>query len=185
MEKIDYEEIAKLSYLAGIVDGEGTIGIHKSRDADRLIESYSLNIAIVNTDYRLVNWLEENFEGSVRTTKPQQENWKDKFEWRMGGYSAYKLLRKVRPFLIIKAEQAEVGINFWERCSKINNRAKKLGRPLWMIQRQEEYYERMRELNKRGRNETSETILKERWGKSVRKPKENLWLSFGCLLVTM
>lgn len=61
---------------------------------------------------------------------------------------AYEVLVKTKNFMIIKSNQADIGINFWYETKRYGVRGR--ARPVWKLQRQEEYYLKMMELNKRG-----------------------------------
>ena len=63
-------ENEKLAYLAGIIDGEGTIVIAKGKiRKGRINHPYSLRLVVMNTDIRLIEWLKENFGGSIHTKR--------------------------------------------------------------------------------------------------------------------
>lgn len=95
----------KAAYLAGIIDGEGTIY------AQRIRGKFNVRVYVVNTDVRLIRWLEQNFGGLVysRTSK-LNPNWKTKWEWVVEKAGTTKILSLVLPYLIIKREQAELGL---------------------------------------------------------------------------
>ena len=53
-----------LAYAAGIVDGEGYIGIRKGKPtASRINFSYDLMVAIAMTDKEIIEWFHDNFGG--------------------------------------------------------------------------------------------------------------------------
>ena len=53
------EETVK-AYMAGIVDGEGSISISRQSNS----KSYICQLAIVNTNRELIEWVCDNFGGS-------------------------------------------------------------------------------------------------------------------------
>ena len=56
----------KLIYLAGIIDGEGSIGIeHLSPCKNRKKSYYVCRLCVINTDEKLIIWIKDNFGGSV------------------------------------------------------------------------------------------------------------------------
>jgi len=120
--------IEDLAYLAGIIDGEGTIGIyyHKGRN------SYRVKIYVVNTYKPLIDWLGSVFGGFVyqRTHK----TWKTKYEWHLGE-DAMDLLKSLIPYLKIKKEQALTAIEFREKFKQKELR--------------QEFYLKMKQLNSR------------------------------------
>jgi hypothetical protein len=95
----------KAAYLAGIIDGEGTVY------AQRIRSGFNIRVYVVSTDVRLIRWLEQNFGGLVysRQSKLHPE-WKTKWEWVVDKAGTTKVLSLVLPYLIIKREQAELGL---------------------------------------------------------------------------
>lgn len=94
----------ELSYLAGIVDGEGSIGF---------IKEIRATISIYNTDENLMKWIVEKVGG---VAKPRGKNGrKPCFHWHLNSArNVYLLCIKLLPFLIIKKEKAEKVITFLE-----------------------------------------------------------------------
>lgn len=91
----------KTAYLAGIIDGEGTIYAIRRRR--------SVRVYVVNTDERLIRWLEREFGGLVYRREPRH-GWKAKFEWHVVSRDVSRILTLVLPYLVIKREQAELGL---------------------------------------------------------------------------
>ena len=103
------ESSENLAYLAGIVDGEGCIRIHKQSKRN----CYSPMITVVNTNPILVDWLRFFFGGSVGVYHSGNTNWKDSYNWRLTGIKAIELLQQIRPYLRLKAQQADKLLAFW------------------------------------------------------------------------
>jgi hypothetical protein len=96
---------ARVAYLAGIIDGEGTVYAQKIRGR------FNVRIYVVSTDVRLVRWLEQNFGGLVyHRNSPTHATWKTKWEWVVDKRETTRILELVLPYLIVKREQAELGI---------------------------------------------------------------------------
>ena len=146
------EEEAKLWYLAGIIDGEGTITIVKQKIEKRV--GYSMRIQVGNTSEKLIDWLSENFWGGT-SQHPLVKNRKRVLDWYIIAYPAYKLLLKIRDKLLIKQEQCEVCIEYWQRVAR-NNYGGRRQRPLWATHRAESLYQQIRGLNKTGYNKTQQ-----------------------------
>lgn len=98
-------DIAKLAYFAGILDGEGylSIGLHKPA------RRHTALVGVINTDKRLIDWLRENFGGSLylRKSPSFKPHWKDRYDWRIIGPDIDLVLPEVLQFLVIKRQQAE------------------------------------------------------------------------------
>jgi hypothetical protein len=115
--------IAQIAYLAGILDGEGTIsicdkrimkrkskGIRKTNKVYRARVNFSTNVTVCNTDPVIIDWLVANFGGSVSYSKRQKTNWKQKITWIMPTAQISIILEKVLPYLVLKKEQAKLMI---------------------------------------------------------------------------
>ena len=65
--------IVQIAYLAGIVDGEGSIYIGNfSCNPKTGTKNYQTNMEVTNTDENLINWLMENIGGRKNTYTPAQ-----------------------------------------------------------------------------------------------------------------
>lgn len=103
-----------LSYAAAIVDGEGSIMIKKARPSGRRINAnYSLQIAVANTDRRLIEFFFKHFGGWWTNTDPNpSKNKRRLFRWDIKGKPAAKFIELIFNFLVIKKRQAELGLEF-------------------------------------------------------------------------
>lgn len=150
MEMLGRKE--KIAYFAGIMDGEGTIGIYKRKPNHKSGHKnfiYRIEIRVTNTDVRLIEWLKTNFGGGIYPCTRQRANHKKAWEWRCGIGIGIKLLKETMPYLLLKKEQAHLAIKFQEKCTLVHFR-RELGIPLDNLKKREEIYLRMKELNKRG-----------------------------------
>ncbi len=105
----------ELAYIAGIVDGEGCIGIYHRLDT-KGNRSYQLCVQVGNTDKALIEWLHKSFGAYMYEHKHYScEKIKRKlpsFVWTIVGNQALSFLEIVHPYLRIKKEQAEIAIGF-------------------------------------------------------------------------
>lgn len=141
----------KLAYAAGFLDGEGCIKIAKRNPRNGRSANYSLLVSITQKDGRPVDWLFGNFGGVVylKNKKTDGSNWI--YEWRSTDTGAYKFLKSVVPFLLVKKEQAELAIQFQERREFARKRNKPdNGRFASLtkdeLSKREEIYQKMSEL---------------------------------------
>lgn len=104
-----------LSYLAGLFDIRGCIKI----EAPKKTEALSLYIWITSKSFRLMEFL-QTFGAKVgqRPDKQYKAKWKDK--------AAYSILKMIIPYLMVKKDQAEVGIEFFDNKTKGLDPAKSL-----------------------------------------------------------
>lgn len=96
------------SYLAGIIDGEGSIYMQKIR---RAIDGVSPTIVVRNTDDKLakylisiggdINWEKEHFDKRFGTTGKPCFHWYCRRLLDIG-----YVIRKILPYLVIKHEKA-------------------------------------------------------------------------------
>lgn len=107
-----------LAYMSGIIDGEGCFYIGKipKKSGDGYIsEHYRGLLKIDNTDYRLIEWINNKFSGTnsatTRTTSTRRFE-REVFSWVATGDRLLDLCEQVRPYLIIKPEQCGIMIKF-------------------------------------------------------------------------
>jgi len=110
----------KYSYLAGMVDGDGTVTITKQKQ--RKTFAYRPSISIHNTSKELIDYLCLTFEGSTFITcHPKDSNRKTIYRWRvMRTDKIVVLLEKMLPYLVVKKERAEFLLTFCK--SRLNSR---------------------------------------------------------------
>lgn len=107
------------AYLAGIIDGEGHISINRNKNCPqrRRNPRYQAEIAVVNTDIRLMEFLVENVGGSYYQRKKVKEWHKDTYSWKVTSTTARDLCVKLLPYLLLKKGQAELIIKLYEECN--------------------------------------------------------------------
>lgn len=110
-------------YLAGIVDGEGTIGITSLKSKIR----FSPFISISNTNKQLLNTIleflkKEGFNACISTKKPRKENHKTCYSLTIKDKYAIKLAKILKNELLIKAEQATLLAENYEICTPRNGK---------------------------------------------------------------
>lgn len=132
------------SYLAGIFDGEGTVCIENwertaldGRGAGPYTyKQHTLVISVKNTFLPLIRWLIKHFGGVYYTQSPDNPRHKLQYVWRpKGKKNKENFLLGVLPYLIVKREQALIGLEYLrlpagrnsatrtalaERCSLLN-----------------------------------------------------------------
>lgn len=104
----------KLAYIAGILDGEGSIFLRKDPPGRG---GLAPTTDITNTDRRLIDWLLKELGGhyQTKTRTPKEKNWKTCYYWRtQNTLDIHNLLKAVLPYLIIKRKNAEKVFQFCE-----------------------------------------------------------------------
>jgi hypothetical protein len=144
----------QIAYLAGVMDSDGCISISKaiktSRLSNRMVNPrYVLRITITNTSMDLMDWLSENFGGGRVSKQRVKAIHKPTFDWLYDNGKAIYILELVRPYLVVKRRQADLGIEFikgWEYCKGGQGSQT----PAHEVQRREKCWQTMRFLNQLG-----------------------------------
>ena len=117
------------AYLAGLLDGDGTISIHKQlRPNTRLGYTYSKNVSIGNTNLKIIEYVAKltGLHISPPKTKP-----KGKPSYCIGIYghdSIIAFLQPLMPFLIGKKERANLMVQFCQSRIKTVLTMKRAGK---------------------------------------------------------
>jgi len=102
--------------LAAFIDGEGTILINRAKPTGRMRSpAHTLHVNIGNSSPVLIQWLFSSFGGSVhaRKEKPDVAYHRMPFwNWCLREAQAEAVLRRCLPYLMIKLEQAKIGLAF-------------------------------------------------------------------------
>lgn len=140
----------KLAYLAGIIDGEGSIMLWMNKGDPKLRGQFNLRVNISSTDKCLIKWLSNNFMGnSYEMNSPSRKanpQWKQQYIWEVKRGDILQFLKDIYPFLVIKKERCEIAIKFRETFAK---RQRNLSKETFDLRLS--LYEKMKHLNLRGR----------------------------------
>ena len=140
----------ELAYAAGLMDGEGYIGIKCSeRDKIQRSRSHRVYVSLGNTDEKMVKFMLDKFGGTYYYAERKASNSKPMYTWKLSAISAVTFLGQVLPYLITKKERAEVAMEFQTTISNAN-KAKGITEELLEIR--DSYMHEMHRLNKRGVN---------------------------------
>ena len=152
------EKINKLNYLAGIIDGEGALGIYTHKGG---YVCYGLHMSVTNTNRELLDWIKDNFGGKVYNHYDRRPNNATSWAWHMNkNQQIYKMCKLILPYLIVKREICELVIEAWEDTFHWNYRGKSKSLPEYARKKRELYYHRTLELNKNGPKEESNMPVK-------------------------
>jgi hypothetical protein len=112
MKPIYIPSLQKLAYIAGMIDGDGSIDfiINKKRRREKVAP----RIRVANTDTKLIRWLVKEIGGYVGGVTVVGKN-KPCYEWLITGEQNIKsLLYAILPYLIIKKDNAEEILSFYQ-----------------------------------------------------------------------
>lgn len=109
-----------LAWLAGIIDGEGSIFIMKQKRLDRERDTnYILRISVDSTDpYMAVECFKIAGGVKLQQSSDKRPNCSDRLKWQVNGKNASKLLKELLPYLRVKFDQAKLAIEFQETTKK-------------------------------------------------------------------
>lgn len=121
-EKVIYDPI-KLAYLAGIIDGEGSLCIYRVNPAKYnryQTPNFRCALHISNTNIKLMEWLDENFSNfnskhkqckrSIFRKNSVHDRWI--YDWCVQAHRLVDLCQQVLPYLVLKKRQAELILEF-------------------------------------------------------------------------
>jgi hypothetical protein len=101
---------AALAYLAGIIDGEGTICFQEKSNGTR-----QYRVAVIMTSEETIRWLGQ--WGGTVTALPMRRgsksHWKPQWSWRVTSHSNVRLvLTAVMPYLVTKKQTAAEALDY-------------------------------------------------------------------------
>lgn len=112
------------AYLAGIIDGEGSIsiGITKRIRKGVVYRNHYLRLQVTNTDSALIQWLNK-LGGSTaeRKLRADYPTARVVYSWNKQCRQAGEVLEQVYPYLITKRKQAEAGLFFQSKRKRRGN----------------------------------------------------------------
>lgn len=107
----------ELAYLAGIFDGEGCLGIVKTRGIyqRQTAPRYRIRLHITNTSKNLMDWV-ESLGWYVRERKEpsMKKEWKRCWVAVVNDNVALGWMQKMLPYLKVKRDEVLLGIKFQE-----------------------------------------------------------------------
>ncbi len=138
-----------LAYTAGIIDGEGWIGICKTyakgrKTLGKIYPHRMFQISVSNSIESMIDYLHINF-GGVKTFG-HRPNRKPYYRWTITSRSAEDFLRMIYPYLVAKRDQAEISFRFRETFRKRNQWSRTV--PPEDLAVREECYKSLRDLKR-------------------------------------
>ena len=95
-------------YAAGLIDGEGYIGIQQAGG------SFQVRLKVSMTDKGLpaLHALRKFYGGRVEPDKGQTATTRASHTWRLTGESATAVIKRLRPLFLVKGEAADIALEF-------------------------------------------------------------------------
>lgn len=136
------------SYAAGLIDGEGYIGVQASGGSFQV----RLKIAMTDKGLSALQRMERVYGGKIYfESKENDPARRDVYVWALTGVAASEMIRKVRPFLMVKDTAADIALDFQAMVDESPRLAN--GRARWtedMRAKAALYVARIQEANRRG-----------------------------------
>lgn len=114
-------DINTLGYLAGVIDGEGHIGIEKTKRNNKaryISPRYMPNVCVINTSKELIDWLQRKWGGSVNVRSKKmtswRPHWKTCYRWRLNQGRIAEFLTAIRPYMIVKRRQVDLMLRYYK-----------------------------------------------------------------------
>ena len=133
------------AWLAGIIDGEGSIFISNTRVPGNIRGfQYRAQMSVCNTNEELIMQVHKIANvGSIHRSREVRKDWRDKFYFNINANGMRDLLPRVIPYLILKKRVASKIIEFLSYM--------KAGKRGEYPQRVYELYEEIKFLNQKGK----------------------------------
>ena len=143
-------ETVELAYSAGLIDGEGYIGIIRTKpNSDDKSPRIEPKIQVTMCDRKALDYLKEVFGGTLILRASNKKKWKDRYIWTLTNKEKLREVgKKLLPFLKTKKEQIVLLLSFLDDCP-----SKRRGRSIVSYEellKREEFHQKMKKLNFRG-----------------------------------
>lgn len=96
-----------LAYAAGYIEGDGCFYIGEIKTSPFFQDTFS----IISTHFDNIEWFQDHFEGTIQVKKSRQNNRIPSYHF-VFSKEGYKFLPRIRPYLVEKAEECKVFLNF-------------------------------------------------------------------------
>jgi hypothetical protein len=131
---------AEKAYLAGIIDGEGTVTLTRHHRN----ETPTPSVSVANNNLELLKWIKCLVGGMIVSKKKRKAHHNDSYAWTIRQDKAIQLLKEIEQYLIIKKLQADLII---QKYKSVTHRAGKYTPE--MLEKKMRLVAEIRRLNKR------------------------------------
>lgn len=98
-----------LAYLAGVIDSDGYITIHRSERAGRVYHAAQIGIAGNSPEPH--NLAASLWGGKVGCYQPKIPTYRPQYQWSRQGRAASEIIEQLLPYLRVKAENASLALS--------------------------------------------------------------------------
>lgn len=146
------------AYIAGIIDGEGTISLHLKTIVSHAKHYYAWEyfIGVTLTDREFLNAIKEIVNHGKSQVRNNPRNLKGRasqsYRIKWSGTRCIALLKEIRPYLRLKTRHADIILNFKRQQTKAQSQRSGQGHryPDWLHNLAKDTEKEIRQLNKRG-----------------------------------
>jgi hypothetical protein len=110
------------TYAAGFFDGEGCISVSRYVPPNWDRPVYLLEASVTHTYRPVVEMLAMHWGGNISPYKRRMPHHKDRWHWKLHGDGLVRFLQDIQPFLIEKAPQVEMALQFTAEKTHGRNR---------------------------------------------------------------
>lgn len=150
------------AYIAGLIDGEGCVCLHKYKSYVRHCWEYrfTCRIQIAMTCEKTIRFLSDKLSCACREIKPSREGYKKQWVIAIQSHRAIKLAKLILPFSITKKEQLEMMLEYEKTIFKqvYNMGLKGPSLPEELYKKRLEISEKFSNLNKRSKKESTDVL---------------------------
>lgn len=151
-------QIEELAYIAGLIDGEGYVGLVKHLEKRRQKNNkrnitlfYRPAVKIGMCDKKGIDFIKKVIGGKIWLRKVLNIRYKDQWIWSADSYiDTKKVIEAVLPYLKVKRKQAVLLLNFIKERQIKNNHKIKWGQTSYSI-KETHIYNKLKLLNKTGK----------------------------------
>jgi len=94
------------AYIAGLFDGEGSVGVHAYQATKNGRKYLRLQLRITNTDRACLDFVKvAHGRGCVTRSHKARGKWKECFSYIALGSAAVCLAKEIEPYLVIKRQK--------------------------------------------------------------------------------
>lgn len=152
------------AFAAGLIEGEGSIGIYRYLNPKCSRAQYSLVLTIGMTTASPVLFMHQHFGGFLTTPRRKSPDRRICYFWKVTGKKAGLALKRIRPYLLDKGSQADLAIEYAATCGNGG------GRTSATVQKRRERMVRLIAKMKRENTRTDARVLQARNNKKGRVP---------------
>jgi hypothetical protein len=133
------KEVEK-AYIAGIVDGEGTVTLAKHHKNETPVPY----VSVANNNLELLEWIRSKADGWITAKRKNKPHHHASYAWYIRQDRALRFLNEIKKYLIVKKPQADL---ITGQYKKVTHRAGKYSPE--MLKKKMQLVAKIRALNQR------------------------------------